>query len=906
MKIITGDFMEYSVKLVMKNILDYIKRNDKFFEQILWTILKYFGIIFIWLYYEQKWLSWFNQHVLEYLNISSEGWLLGFTLILLLLTLIGILKFNKYRFIVSVNQLFILCLGCLVYLKYRFSGLYSYYGILESKFAYSDVILLMVMMIACVLIRNRVRKNDTIIIGDDINPFLLDQPIANKEEDLLDYQAKSMEIAEKLRRVCLQSSWSMGIVAPWGGGKSSFVNLLKKELNKKGKIPFLIITYNPRNASTVSKIQEDFFSVFSNELKPYNSKFISMFRQYMEALNILDDNNIISKLSKLTQLLDKESIKEKISNALKELPCRVIIFIEDLDRLLADEIIEVLKIIDGNAAFANTIFVTSYDKSQVNRIIDEKYKSENNVFTDKFFSYEFVLPLRPYENIHTYLKQEIVNAIEITDDELSTITAAIDAQYNLLSKYITTLRDAKRFINLFVNDLIPIKKEVDFTDFFLLSIIKYKDVNVYKKLYDKELVLTSSSDTRYILNVDSVKVTDRYYDIIYKLFPLEFDPEENFYRRIFSLRAFNIYFVNQVYGMMKKEDLIQLLHIKWEEAKLQIDIIFENKGQKSDLIEFLTLCNYMDFEDRKILENFVRIVLYTFAYPRETKMNVVKGLFDLKTAEQITSKYDYQSVNEYIHFVKSVLNTCPPYYHKVIGQLIINSINGEFRTDTIIFSRIDLLKLNKGYLKKSIETELEMNKIHLDILYSCIYDIVPETRKVKLDTKSCRKIKLLIMNSPEFYISNFVRLGAISSNALFNSIACEPFWRQIFGSNDNFKNFIEDTELDQCKNINRVRNFWKLYEKNDFQMISVDGEWNVEKEIENDLRNLMQFLKELEGIDSSFAIDEATRKDNPDLERKEYYQKRYMEYIDKLKDIKLNIKYKANLFNKINEQLVEL
>jgi len=891
------------INAVKGNILDYIKRNDKFFEQILWTILKYFGIIFIWLYYEQKWLSWFNQHVLEYLNISSEGWLLGFTLILLLLTLIGILKFNKYRFIVSVNQLFILCLGCLVYLKYRFSGLYSYYGILESKFAYSDVILLMVMMIACVLIRNRVRKNDTIIIGDDINPFLLDQPIANKEEDLLDYQAKSMEIAEKLRRVCLQSSWSMGIVAPWGGGKSSFVNLLKKELNKKGKTPFLIITYNPRNASSVSKIQEDFFSAFSNELKPYNSKFTSMFRQYMEALNILDDNNIISKLSKLTQLVDKESIKEKISNALKELPCRVIIFIEDLDRLLADEIIEVLKIIDGNAAFANTIFVTSYDKSQINRIIDEKYKSENNVFTDKFFSYEFVLPLRPYENIHTYLKQEIVKAMEVADDELSTITAAIDAQYNLLSKYITTLRDAKRFINLFVNDLIPIKKEVDFTDFFLF---KYKDVNVYKKLYDKELVLTSYSGTRYIFNVDSVKVTDRYYDIIYKLFPLEFDPEENFYRRIFSLRAFNIYFVNQVYGMMKKEDLIQLLHIKWEEAKLQTDIIFENKGQKSDLIEFLTLCNYMDFEDRKILENFVRIVLYTFAYPREPKMNVVRGLFDFKTAEQITSKYDYQNVNEYIHFVKSVLNTCPPYYHKVIGQLIINSINGEFRTDTIIFSRIDLLKLNKGYLKKSIETELEMNKIHLDILYSCIYDIVPETREVKLDTKSCRKIKLLIMNSPEFYISNFVRLGAISSNALFNSIACEPFWRQIFGSNDNFKNFIEDTKLDQCKNINRVRNFWKLYEKNDFQMISVDGEWNVEKEIENDLRNLMQFLEELEGIDRSFATDEAIRKDNPDLERKEYYQKRYMENIDKLKDIKLNIKYKASLFNKINEQLVEL
>ena len=901
--------MEYSVKLVMSNILDYIKRNDKFFEQILWTILKYFGIIFIWLYYEQKWLSWFNQHVLEYLNISSEGWLLGFTLILLLLTLIGILKFNKYRFIVSVNQLFILCLGCLVYLKYRFSGLYSYYGILESKFAYSDVILLMVMIIACVLIRNRVRKNDTIIIGDDINPFLLDQPIANKEEDLLDYQAKSMEIAEKLRQVCLQSSWSMGIVAPWGGGKSSFVNLLKKELNKKGKTPFLIITYNPRNASTVSKIQEDFFLVFSNELKPYNSKFISMFRQYMEALNILDDNNIISKLSKLTQLLDKESIKEKISNALKELPCRVIIFIEDLDRLLADEIIEVLKIIDGNAAFANTIFVTSYDKSQVNRIIDEKYKSENNVFTDKFFSYEFVLPLRPYENIHTYLKQEIVNAIEITDDELSTITAAIDAQYNLLSKYITTLRDAKRFINLFVNDLILIKKEVDFTDFFLLSIIKYKDVDVYKRLYNKEFVIKDHFSTRYSFNAKMFDRAEPYHDIINKLFPSDFGTDfiESSYRRIFSPKAFDIYFVNQVYGMMKKEDLIQLLHIKREEAKRQIDIILENKRQKSDLIEFLTLCNYMDFNGRQIFENFVWVILYTFAYPREPKMNVIIGLLDVKAVKQMILKYNYQSVNEYIDFVKSVLDICPPYYHKILGQLIINSINGEFRTDEIIFSKNELLELNKKYLETSIKGERdEINRMSLDILYSCISDIDSETKKIVLDGQSCEKVRSLIMENPEFYISNFVRLGAISSNALFNSIACEPFWRQIFGSNDNFKNFIEDTELDQCKNINRVRNFWKLYEKNDFQMISVDGEWNVEKEIENDLRNLMQFLEELKDIDNLFAIDEAIRKDNPDLERKEYYQKRYMEYIDKLKDIKLNIKYKASLFNKINEQLVEL
>lgn len=194
----------------------------------------------------------------------------------------------------------------------------------------------------------------------------------------------------------------------------------------------------------------------------------------------------------------------------------------------------------------------------------------------------------------------------------------------------------------------------------------------------------------------------------------------------------------------------------------------------------------------------------------------------------------------------------------------------------------------------------------LDILYSCISDIDPETKKITLDRQSCKKVRLLIIENPEFYISNFVRLGAISSSALFNSIACEPFWKQIFESNDIFKHFIEDTKLDQCENINRVRNFWKLYEKNNFQMISADGGWSAEKEIENDLRDLMQLLEGIEDIDRSFEYDEATRTDVSDLGKKEYYQKRYMAYIDKLKSIKLNIKYKANLLSKINKQLVEL
>ena len=263
-----------------------------------------------------------------------------------------------------------------------------------------------------------------------------------------------------------------------------------------------------------------------------------------------------------------------------------------------------------------TIFITAYDKSQVNKIIDEKYKSENCFFTDKFFNYEFVLPLRPYEKIFGYIKQEIIQSLDLADDEKNVISASIDAQYVFLSKYITTLREAKRFINQFLNDYKPIKEEVDFTDFFLLSILKYKDVTVFKRLYDKEFIMNDLNPyRRYVIKANIEK--EYYYDIINKLFPSPNTYSQyKCYRRIFSMNAFNIYFVNQVYGMMKKEELNQFLGLQWGELKNKIDIILSDARKTKDLIEFLTLRNCLDLKSKEEFINYARSVFYIYTILR--------------------------------------------------------------------------------------------------------------------------------------------------------------------------------------------------------------------------------------------------------------------------------------------------
>lgn len=898
--------------MTMENIYNNIKKiiRESTFEVTVGRLSKYFAIVFICIFYEDKWLPLFNKYILTFLDISNEIWLVFLTIIFLSIAYIKVSKFWNNKYLIGSDMLFLLGLGCYLYIRYRFTGEYVYYGILGSQFAYCDVIMMMLTSIVLLLGINKLRVNDDIISGDDTNPFIPDRPISNEEDDMLDYHNVAKDMAEKLDRIKLDNSWSIGVVSTWGSGKSSFLNLLEKELVNNTKIHYITIEYNPRNSSAVSKIQEDFFSVFANTLSPYNAKFDNMFKQYMEALNLLDDKKVISVISKLSKLNDKEGIKERICKALTQIPCRVVVFIEDLDRLLADEIIEVLKIIDGNASFSNTIFITAYDKSQVNKIIDEKYKSENCFFTDKFFNYEFVLPIRPYEKIFGYLKQEILQSLNLSDDEKRVISASINAQYAFLAKYITTLREAKRFINQFLNDYKPIKEEVDFTDFFLLGILKYKDVTVFKRLYDKEFVIRDPNPSRYRYIINDKIEIKYYYDIINKLFPdsINYSLYES-YRRIFSISGFNIYFVNQVYGMMKKEELNQLLSLDWEELKKQIHIILKSKKKTENLIEFLTVSNFLDFDNKIILENYVRSIFFIFALDRNINFDIIVNILKYKTVDQIKIKYGFDdNTDEYLNFIIDFLFINPPYYHNILSNLILYHIRDEFKGDGVILQEFLLLSINRCYLERYIDQEKVMSVTHMDILYSCIDNIDSETHKVILDKESCQKIKDLIYRSPGYYISSFVRLGAISNNALFNSIACEPFWKQIFETTENFKIFIEDSMLDNIEKIICVRNFWRLYENNDYKMISSDGDWNVEEEINNDLNNLIEYLDEIEGINRSFEYDEveiAAKRDltNEDIDK---YNERFTEYIKKLDSIKLEIKYKLGVRKKINEMMNNL
>ena len=74
----------------------------------------------------------------------------------------------------------------------------------------------------------------------------------------------------------------------------------------------------------------------------------------------------------------RDNATDNVNRALDKLGKRLIVFIDDFDRLVDVEIIEVLKLIDKNAAFRHTIFITAYDEGAVSKAL-KRYASDKDI-----------------------------------------------------------------------------------------------------------------------------------------------------------------------------------------------------------------------------------------------------------------------------------------------------------------------------------------------------------------------------------------------------------------------------------------------------------------------------------------------------------------------------------------------
>lgn len=777
--------------------------------------------------------------------------------------------------------------------------MYGYYCWYEKLYApilffcfvgYTDVLIgILIFTLFYKLISSIFKKKKNEEIDDKDTIFLSDTPIISDKKDILDYANDVKQLAEQLKIISSEYSYSVGITSSWGSGKSSYLNMLKNYLSSNKD--FIVIDFNPRHSYTPKDIQKDFFSVLQSKLKEYDYRFTYIFKNYLKALSIIE-SKFLSSLFELHKIWDVKSEKEKLNDLISQIDKRIVIVIEDFDRLLADEIIEVFKLIDGNASFTNFIFITAYDKKHINKIIGETYSNEEAFFSDKFFTIEVPIPKRPYDKIFNYLIETLTDKLHIRKEEVEKYEIVLANHIEVLKKYLTTLRDVKRFLNLFIRSYQQVEGEVEFRDYFLIRIIQYKNEEEYVKLYKKEYFeneyFTEFLPSEFKLKENLNAETE---EIIRELFN-----KDKSLTSINNHTMFDRYFYNSVYGTLKITEMEKLLD---EETTIE-DVYSQIKSYSQevihkDLVPFLEFKNILQFNSKSKLERYLDIIVYIYCSTRNRGVYLVLLSFIYKK-----TKNEIKDINQdyYDWLILSKLqgsyikNMKYPNYPNLTGSIISESINNQTFRESIIFTKEKLLDISKKALDDLLANDEQVKQLHLELLYSCFSEIKDNVRV--LDEEYCKKIYEAIKKEPKCFLNEFV-------TPLVDGVRAPLFWEDLFKNKKELKKLIYNTDFE---NKFLVRNFWELFENNGYKSIEILDKPFTQM-VNDNLEREIKRLKEIEQIKKEFCIKKNERETNKQGKSNQFYKGVYMELLNKLKNINLNITMKDAVKKLIEKEISE-
>jgi len=378
------------------------------------------------------------------------------------------------------------------------------------------------------------KKNErppSIFIGDTAIEFASDDGLAFAED--------AKRLAENIYNNGSSENLIFGIDAPWGTGKSSFLNLCKEHWLKKYPDAVIIYTFEPTRFQNRSDLLDKFVTGLIKKIKEYvfSPEIEPLFSKYRR---LLKNPNVSIPFFGLTIELpfadeSLEDVFQRLENSIQHLDRKIIIIIDDLDRLEFFEIKEVLYKIKNAFNLKNVSYVLCYDTKNLASLgskVDEESHQSVIEFLEKYVNikYNLYLDSKALSRYFTENAEMSLSKYPFANPELvSKASEGLVEIFNSLEfhnylSFIGDIRKLKRLINVIL------LLEVEKTDFrncdfnprdlihLLLIYINYPDI--FRKIYYAEtggrygfFSAVTKYDRDLYPNADDEKLTDR---LLYK------------------------------------------------------------------------------------------------------------------------------------------------------------------------------------------------------------------------------------------------------------------------------------------------------------------------------------------------------------------------------------------------------
>ena len=337
-------------------------------------------------------------------------------------------------------------------------------------------------------VREQTRKQ-----AHKVEGFLTDHPLTEEEEELSGWTSQAQALTQKLLATdTSHAAFSLGIVASWGEGKSSFMGIMQRYLQQAYR-EVIVMRFNPWLYDKETPLTKVFFEELRRTLAPYSSKLSKSIDNYADLL-LAVDNGWLKFAHQLLRLSQRSTTEQfaKLSRDIEELGRKVVIFIDDVDRLTREELMELFNLVRNSSNLPCLYFVLAYDKSYVLKTLQSDGEHMSR-YPEKILQEEYPLPKLSPDKMWTVLER-CLNKTQLGQESPGRIRDLIsDLQSDtVLSYHLTTLRMVKRMVNGFSSRYEQLHKAgVDLLDLFIFELIYYVYPSVYDYLVEMYQTLTN-------------------------------------------------------------------------------------------------------------------------------------------------------------------------------------------------------------------------------------------------------------------------------------------------------------------------------------------------------------------------------------------------------------------------------
>ncbi|MES2354371.1 MAG: P-loop NTPase fold protein [Pseudomonadota bacterium] len=369
-------------------------------------------------------------------------------------------------------------------------------------------------------------------------------------KDVLGRVAFSRHLLDLAERVDVESnSATIGLEGAWGTGKTHVLKSLKSLIDERQEDQRpILIQFNPWMVSGTHGLVEAFLLQMAADLSPKKEGVFRRFKDRLSnnvsrtailAASLIDYASILGtvkyfapaanmilpgsghcldmigsaaestakiltpakgRLARLMKHPNKLSLsdsREKIKTLLNELGRRVIVVVDDLDRLPPTELMSMLQAIKVVSDFPNIIYILAYDPAIAAKAVNTALSiSDGEAFLEKIIQLPLRLPEAPAGKFNIFAIDRLkssVNIVEISDQAQQDLTEA----WPYIAALMVTPRDVERLRTRLLVGIPVMQDQVNIADVILLEALSLKAPKVMGWISNNIRVIISINLAQY-------------------------------------------------------------------------------------------------------------------------------------------------------------------------------------------------------------------------------------------------------------------------------------------------------------------------------------------------------------------------------------------------------------------------